>query len=524
MAELAKGNRQSAIGNRQLLLVLSLVCGLLFFQRLAARDLNASHEGRAAQNAQVLLREGSWGLPRLFDRRLELQKPPLYYWLVAALAYLREVPVDGWAVRLPAAVAALATVALVYFLGWYLGRPGLGFLAALILATGVHFTWLARVGRIDMPLTLTVTLAVVTFYLGQRPDEASGWRWPWFLVFYLAVAAGILFKGPIAAVLTAVTVAAWSCLEKRARPFLATLWWGVPLVVLLAAPWFFWANEQTHHRLWEVFFWHHNVERGLGGEGGLTAHPWWFYGPRLLIDLLPWSLFWPWALWLAYQKKWMHHDPILRLGLVWFVSHLLFLSLMRFKRADYLLPAYPGAALFLACTITRFLQDPSSSCQGKRWLTGLATLAVTGCLLGWLGYLHLVEPRQADFALARRFAAEIRNRTAQPVIFFRAEAHAVAFHVGPPLDTILEWENLDVWANQPQTIYVVMPPDCAHAWPNHLPTGRLEEILRTTDFEPCQQTKPAAGWAWAIDLVVQRWGLARQPDRTLVLLRSLPKH
>src|SRR5262249_55180684 len=61
------------------------LCGLLFFHRLAGRELNSSHEARAAQNAQTILDTGDWGLPRLLDRRPELQKPPLYYWLVAAL-------------------------------------------------------------------------------------------------------------------------------------------------------------------------------------------------------------------------------------------------------------------------------------------------------------------------------------------------------------------------------------------------------------------------------------------------------
>ena len=33
------------------------------------------------------------------------------------------------------------------------GRPRAGFLAGTCLATAVHFTWLARIGRIDMPAT-----------------------------------------------------------------------------------------------------------------------------------------------------------------------------------------------------------------------------------------------------------------------------------------------------------------------------------------------------------------------------------
>jgi len=94
----------------------------------------------------------------------------------------------------------------------------------------------------------------------------------------------------------------------------------------------------------------------------------------------------------------------------------------------------------------------------------------------------------------RRFAAEIRRRTDRPVVFFRTEAHEVVFHVGRPMDTILEWENLDVWASRPKTIYVVMPPECADAWPQHLRCGQLEEVLR---LERC--------------------------DRPLVLMRSVAK-
>src|SRR5205807_7584281 len=84
-------NLQFAICNLQFAipgLLLTLLCLFLFFHHLAARDLWSSHEGRAAQDAQSILDDGSWGLPRLFDHKVELQKPPLYYWLVAAVARL----------------------------------------------------------------------------------------------------------------------------------------------------------------------------------------------------------------------------------------------------------------------------------------------------------------------------------------------------------------------------------------------------------------------------------------------------
>src|SRR6188768_1812241 len=128
--------------------IVAAFAGSLFFDRLGDRDLWSSHEGRAAQNARRLLDDGGWGLLRLYDDRPELQKPPLYYWLVAATAWCRGGTVDALAVRLPAALAGLITVLAVYQFLRGRGRPAAACIAAGTLASANHFTWLARTGRI----------------------------------------------------------------------------------------------------------------------------------------------------------------------------------------------------------------------------------------------------------------------------------------------------------------------------------------------------------------------------------------
>src|SRR5262245_19836755 len=154
--------------------VLLIYAGFLFLVGLGDRDLLSSHEARAAQNGQMIISEGCWGLPRLFDRHIEMQKPPLYYWLVALFGHLSGGEVGAWAVRLPAALSALGCVLFVYYLGHKSGRARGGFLGALVLASCLHFTWLARVGRIDMPLTFTVTVSVGCIYLGSWGRFATG--------------------------------------------------------------------------------------------------------------------------------------------------------------------------------------------------------------------------------------------------------------------------------------------------------------------------------------------------------------
>ena len=478
-------------------LLLVIIGSVLFLYGLGDRDLTSSHEARAAQNAQMLLTEGDWLLPRLFDGHLELQKPPLYYWLVALLGLAGGGHVGPWAVRLPAALSALGCVLFLHLVGCRAGRPRVGFLAALVLATCLHFTWMARVGRIDMPLTFALTVALGSFHLGR---VAPGGRC-WCFLGYTALGLGALLKGPIALVLPAlVALASWLVLRQRsmfaseaealatdqpARPSLtlpalritslrrSTLWWGVPWVLLIAAPWYVWANVETAGRLWDVFFWYHNVERGLGGSETLKAYPWWFYGPSCAIDLLPWSLALPFIGWAWLRRADLRADPEARFGASWFIAILGFLSCMSFKRADYLLPAYPGFALLIGCTAERFAL--------RRSVFGIA---VAGAVLGWGWYNTAIVPAQEDGWPYRRMAQEIRAQTDRPVIFFRAESHVLAFHVAPPLDTILEWENLQWWVERPFPVYVVMPEEEARNWPDHLHGARLEEVLRSRERLP----------------------------------------
>ncbi|MBI3821129.1 MAG: hypothetical protein HY289_00445 [Planctomycetes bacterium] len=354
------------------------------------------------------------------------------------------------------------------------------------LLSSLHFTWLARVGRIDMPLTTAITVALGSFYLGNR-DGAS--RTGWHALGYVALGFGLLLKGPIAVVLPAVVAAcglAFAWRHANAKRQVATLCWGVPLMLAIAAPWYIWANSHTDGRLWDVFFWYHNVERGLGGSETLKSHPWWLYVPVALFDLLPWSLVLPAALWWFWRNREARQDNAAWFGLIWFAAITLFLSCMSFKRADYLLPAYPGLAIFLGVCIERWLRGSEPEAQAREDGLSLAcasgSIRITGVafmlvyLVGWQVYDRWIGPVEDYRPLAR----DIRGHTTGPVIFFRAESHPLMFHLGKPVDTILEWENLEWWVDRPTATYFIMPQACADAW-NAEHAGLLEVVLRAND-------------------------------------------
>src|SRR5262249_15273479 len=153
---------------------------------------------------------------------------------------------------------------------------------------------------------------------------------------------------------------------------------------------------------------YHNLERGLGGSGALPAHPWWLYGARLLLDLLPWSLLLPAAGWYFSRGGRWRQDAEARFGAVWLLTVLVLVSCMRLKRAGHLLPAYPGAALLLGCAAERWYR--AARRPGR--LAAAFGLAIAGCLAGWWVYLERFIPEEEGLRQYRHLAAEARRRSA----------------------------------------------------------------------------------------------------------------
>jgi 4-amino-4-deoxy-L-arabinose transferase-like glycosyltransferase len=460
------------------------LCGsFLLFYRLGDRDLWASHEARAGQNAQRILDDGDWLLPRQFDDKLELQKPPLYYWLTAIAGWARG-GVDAIAVRIPAAVAGLATiVGILVFLAAN-GRPLAGILAALFLATANHFTWIVRTGRIDVPLTFTTAAAILCLWTARHRDDRPTL---WSVVGYLAIAAGVLLKGPIGLILPLAVLTIDGLMDRssgislRRRMLPSSLLWGLPLVFAVAAPWFVIAHIRTDGEFTRQFFWYHNFQRATGGAA-LASHPWWFYGPRIAFDFLPWSPLIVFAAWFTFRARGATEDPVARLGVTWLFTILFLLSLSKFKRADYLLPAYPGVAVWLGCVGERLYQRwrlPNRA----RWLALGACGAMAAIVAGWALFLNVTVPQLDAEREKHSFAAAIRAVAPRPeqVLFFRVEDHLLAFHLGRPLNSFLEWENLSVWMERLETHHVLMPAECANEWRQYITSGSLDEVLRYCD-------------------------------------------
>ncbi|HVK12091.1 MAG TPA: phospholipid carrier-dependent glycosyltransferase [Gemmataceae bacterium] len=483
------------------LAVLALValCGSLFFRELGSRELWASHEARAAQNARRMLDDGDWLLPRLYDDQVELQKPVGYYWLAAATGRARG-GVDAVAVRLPAAVAGTVTVLMVWGFLRRRGRPVAAVVAAAGLASAAHFTGTARVGRIDVPLTCAVTVLMLGGWslfahglparsVGEgreapSPTFRTGRRLASIAPLGLVAAFALLLKGPIGFVLPAAALAIyWLSVRVPLTRFLA---YGTAVGVIgvaVAAPWYLWANHETGGEFFRAFFLYHHVNRAFGGAEALAGHPWWYYAPRFAADFLPWT---PAVLVALVYRRW-RGDSDAWFGLVWMAVMIAVLSLSRFKRADYLLPAYPGAALFLGCVAERWFLTRSP--RARR----IAACGFAGGIillpLGWYAFDRLVTDKAEATHEQAPFAHIAREATGGQILLFRVESHLLAFHLGRPVHTLVEWGELGARLAGPGPHFVVTRAEFLDEVRDHVP-GPIEVLCHSADVTRAPPRRP----------------------------------
>src|SRR5262249_20151328 len=156
-----------------------------------------------------------------------------------------------WLVRLPAALSALGTVALVYGLGRRLRGREVGVASGLVMTSMGFFVSELRQAGNDGPLAFFTTLALYAAWRrlhgAAAPDadappvadaDAPGGR-GWNLLMYAALGLGFLCKGPIAVVLAAVALVPYLACARRLRSGLRLLAdaRGAALFLVLALSW-----------------------------------------------------------------------------------------------------------------------------------------------------------------------------------------------------------------------------------------------------------------------------------------------
>lgn len=357
-------------------LFLCVLAVLLFFPGLGTRDFWAPVEPRYAEIARVMLAKGEWIIPTI-NGDLYTDKPILYFWLVLLGSKLTG-SVNEWTVRFPSALSALGLVLTTYFLARDLISPKVGFRAAIIFATSARVLWEGRWAHTDMPFTLFFTLSLyffsrALFKEGDRKD---------FLLAYGFMGLATLTKGLIGIVLPGLVLLVFVAIKGEWR---AIFQWRIPsgigVFLLIAAPWFVLVGLATEGRWLKDFILTHHVQRYTSGFG--HREPFYYYFMNFPLDFLPWTIFVLPAIFAYGSRMRLLKEPIPLFLLLWFFVIFLFFSFSDTKRALYLLPAFPPAALFVACYFEHLVRKDMSQGALYQWLAHLFFNLL------WIGALSL---------------------------------------------------------------------------------------------------------------------------------------
>jgi 4-amino-4-deoxy-L-arabinose transferase-like glycosyltransferase len=373
--------------DRSCLLLLVAVALMLCGTGLAGRDLWDPDEPRSALVASSLLGPGPVAVPTL-DGQPYLEKPPLYYWLVA-LAALPSGRIDPWSARLPSNLAAIATCLAVFYLGRSLYGRRAGTLAGIVLLTTFDVFQEARWARPDMLLTLLLTVAALAFWRAVQP-EAPRMALP---AFYLSTGLAILAKGPLG-LLPGIAGLVYLAAVRQLGFLRRAGWtWGVPVILFPAALWIAAWTAATG----EAF----PVMALLGrlatrvGHGLHHAHPMSEMASGVPLALFPWVLILPAACFEIFPRPGQRSDTRSIYLFSFLLSYLALFTMSVEKRGVYLLPILPFQALLVGRLWDHALfdWDPPTAVRPIRWglLAGLA-IVLGGCV----HYLPPITQMQPD--------------------------------------------------------------------------------------------------------------------------------
>jgi len=347
--------------------LLALFCLLLWLPGFFTLPPSDRDESRFAQATRQMLQSGDYVDIRN-GASARNQKPIGIYWLQAPFAAAARAtgvahanPI--WPYRIPSLLGGLLGVLATFDFGQRLVGRRAALLGAAMLGGSVLLAVETHIAKTDAAL-LAATTAAMGLLAGAylRP---GGFGTRDAALFWLAVGAGVLIKGPITPMVAALAALSLAVTDRRAA-WLGALrpGWGVPLMLASVLPWFVAITVATHGR-----FLAQSVGGDLGGKlaGGAESHgaPPGYHLLLLSVTLFPSGLF----VLRALPASWrMRREPGIRFLIAWALPSWLVFEAVPTKLPHYILPLLPPLCLLAA----RWVLDPARI-PAPRWLTAAST-------------------------------------------------------------------------------------------------------------------------------------------------------
>lgn len=443
-------------------LLFLLVCRIV---AMVAVPLNDTTEARYGEIARIMVETNDWVTPMHQYNVPFWAKPPLSTWLSAgSMTYLG---VSAVAARLPALFLSLGVLALIWALARLRGGRLSAMIATVVLASSLYFYLDAGTVMTDPSLLFSTTLMMVAFWRAVG-EYQRGWSY----VFFIAVALGLLAKGPVALILAGMPIGLWVILENKWTAIWQRLPWvvGLLLMMAIAFPWYYLAEQKTPGFL-QYFIMGEHVQRflqpGWQGDKYGFAHsaPLGMIWPYALIGTLPWCI--PGIFWMIRHRKrlptlcrddagWMLYLLLCAL------TPLIFFTFARNIIYPYVFPSLPAFALLFAEMVRR---ADITERHIKRFIP-LATCCGWGFLM--LSVIFLWRPEWVAKSQDRVVSAFYAQHPSQhdALIYWagKTDYSAQFYSKGHAIST-LDAGVLCQWLSKPGKHYVVLDSEVPHPMP-----------------------------------------------------------
>ena len=367
---------KASFSSKRFFLIATLsLAAMPYFMKLGSSSLWDSNEAFYAQTPREMIEAGDFINPT-FNDQPRFNKPPLVYWVVAS--FYKVFGVSEGVERIPIALAAVVLIGTALLLGRAVFSTEAGLMAAIALAATPRFLMFSRRIIIDVYLATFMALAFLMFVLSEQHLRR---RKLCLCLMYVSIGLGILAKGPVAALLPAIVILVYLTVHRRLSALRELLLpTGLLIIVSIVAPWYATVYVEHGWQYIKSFLLDDNISRyafiyrPTGSEAWGPRRSIFFYIPVLAGDLLPWSVFLPFAIWLELRFRFSRngapktisngspHDPSEQgsesenrsgLLLIWIAVIVLFFSLSRNKEDLYILPIYPAAAVLVGGFLVR---------------------------------------------------------------------------------------------------------------------------------------------------------------------------
>ena len=314
-----------------------LIC-LPFILGFGWRGLNEPDEGRYVEIAREMMTTGNFLVPRIKGVP-HYAKPPLTYWAIAGS--MKVFGVNEAAVRLPALLAALATLVLIYDLVRLMsGSRKSAAVAVLAMSCTVEFFALSQIVTTDMLHCFLVTLCFYSRWRACAEEDKSRTRFA--VIFWATLGFAFVNKGPVPLAVVFLGLVGIAAGERSWRILRGLRWsWGLPLCLALALPWFLYLCF-LDDELYSYFLGEEIAERVVSGKG--RAQPIYYFLVVYPLVLIPWT---PLVGWAFRSLDRSGHPQRFFLG-GWIGLPFLLFSFSSSKLWTYMLPLVPPAIMAYA--------------------------------------------------------------------------------------------------------------------------------------------------------------------------------